>query len=104
MRALLSLLFLCACGGLVITDTDAGDAGLDASADGGGDSFACGEPGHYVYCVRATQYCELVVTTHTRAYSCNPNPSSCQSYPQVSQPYTCSCYVNGDETFITVCQ
>jgi len=99
------LLVLVSCGKL-IDDTDAGDAAIPkdageaATSDGG--SFACGETGHFVDCDSTTQYCQLVKTSTTHDYSCQPLPANCS--PPASSQYDCGCFQSGDEIFLTICK
>jgi len=107
MRSSWLLLFVASCGKL-IDDTDAGDAAIpkdasEASSEGGGSGFfECGETGHIVECDSAVQYCLLVKTSKTRAYSCEILPADCTT--PASSKYDCGCFQSGDEIFVTVCK
>jgi hypothetical protein len=107
MRFAWLLLFVVSCGKL-IDDTDAGDAAIpnDASdattGEGGGGPFSCGESGHFVDCDSTTQYCQLIKTSKTHAYSCQPLPANCTT--QASSQGDCGCFQSGAEIFLTICE
>jgi hypothetical protein len=100
------LLVVASCGGKMIIDSDAGDAAvvIDAgdATTGDGGPFSCGESGHFVDCDEATQYCQLVKTSKTHAYSCQPLPANCTT--QASSQGDCGCFQSGAEIFLTICQ
>ena len=99
------LLLVASCGGKLITDTDAGDAAIpkdasEASSEGG--LFECGETAHVIECDSAVQYCQLVKTSKSHAYSCEILPADCTT--PASSKYDCGCFQSGDEIFVTVCK
>lgn len=103
------LLLVASCGGKLIAETDAGDAAIpkdasEAASDAGGSGivFECGETGHIVLCDSAAQYCLLVKTSTSRAYSCEVLPADCTT--PASSKYDCGCFQSGAEIFLTNCK
>ncbi len=103
--ALVAALLTCACGGRLAYDADAGDAQAnDANTGDGNVAFVCGEGNKTINCDPTTQYCLLIRSAHSRAYSCNPLPPACTGSP-ASAPGDCGCFTGPDgEIYMTVCQ
>jgi hypothetical protein len=96
---------LCACGGRLTSDLDAGDASTDGvylDADVDASSFPCGEGTKIIQCPIPGE-CVLVRTATSHAYTCNPG-MSCTGTP-ASAPGDCGCYTGPEGiAYLTICQ